>query len=242
MTAVEELQACGRTLRERRVFAQSALELGFHRGVAQHLACDGFSHVVLHVLLAFEGVVEPPPRQQRVRRLGLQQGHHQARPGLGDGDEQCARGRGAGFARPVALDRQALVGFHRRTPEAAFRRTEHLCVALPGFAEQPVFHAMRLQHGRHPRGFSGWHQVACAGRFDHDARTDIVLQRHLPYLRRGLVVPRHQGAGHVRRRARVGVATELHGARGRCRDVGQRFLPAAQAGSGDIRLLRRGQP
>ena len=174
---------------------------------------DVLGHVGFHVFLALEGVVELPHAEQRIRRLRLEHRHHQARLGLRDRHEQRARARssrgsvlpgrpppsGAGAPSNELAAKLALVGAEgldvepRPAPWPACGTRCRAASACPPPAP-------RTRPARGSRR---------AARSTLEVRHHLVAQRHVPDLRLGLVVARHQRAGHVGRRARVGVAVEV---------------------------------
>src|SRR6266852_1349576 len=73
VAAVEELEACGRVLRELCVLRDLLPEFGRERRIAgEHLARHGFGDVRLYRFLLLEGVVERAPRRERIGRQRLE--------------------------------------------------------------------------------------------------------------------------------------------------------------------------
>ena len=248
MPAVEEVEPCLRVGGEGGIAGEPPFEFRTHRGIgSQHVPRDRLGDVRLHVLLALEDVVETAPGGDRVRRHGFEDMHGQAGQRLRDRHEQRSRQDQRGDLPPVARDGGALVAFHRRIGEIHFARMELPRGDLARFVDAGVLDAVHVQprlHQRHPLHRD---DVAGARGGDHRVRHHLVAQRHLPRLRRGLVVAGHRGAGHVRRRARVGVAEEVDLARlvgGPIveRDLLPAELPCARVGLRGQRLPFVGVP
>src|SRR2546429_8043094 len=82
VSAQEEFQPRGGIRGEGRILLELARELILQlRVLCAHGARDLFRDVGLQVFLVLEARVEEPPGCERVRRLRLQQLHHQAREG-----------------------------------------------------------------------------------------------------------------------------------------------------------------